>query len=154
MIKVSLNHWKRVSAISALMVPTTRRRPVDLLFRFLAGQNVNKERVAEFLGSLLREVRRKKMLIIWDRLSAHVSGLVKALIEASPRLEQHYLPAYAPELNPVEYVWQHLKYHALADYTPATVEELLRKAEEKSKRLQERQDLLHSILAHCPLAFD
>ena len=143
-----------MSALSALVIPPTRRRPVDLLFRFLPAQNVNKERVAEFLGSLLREVRRKKMLIIWDRLSAHVSGLVKAAIEASPRREQHFLPAYAPELNPVEYGWNHLKAHALAHYTPATVEELYRKAEEKSSALQNRQDLIQSFLAHCPLAFD
>ncbi len=115
---------------------------------------MNKERVKAFLESLLREVPRRKMIILWDRLSAHVSALVKTVIEATPRLEQHYLPAYAPELNPVEYVWQHLKYHALADYTPATVEELYRKAQEESNALQGRQDLIRSFLAHCPLAFD
>ncbi len=153
-LKVRLGHWKKVSAISALLIPPTRRRPVELLFRFLPGQNVNKERSKEFLEELQREVPRKKLLIIWDRLSAHVSALVNALIEASPRLERHYLPPYAPELNPVEYVWDHLKYHALANYTPATVEDLHRRAEEKSKTLQGRQDLIRSFLAHCPLAFD
>lgn len=153
-LKVSLGHWKKVSVISALVIPPTRRRAVELLFRFLPGQNVNKERAKEFLEELLREVPRKKIVILWDRLSAHVSDLVKQVIEATPRLERHYLPPYTPELNPVEYVWQRLKYQDLANYTPATVDELHRKAEEKSKALQNRQDLIRSFLAHCPLAFD
>ncbi len=151
---MSLGNWKKVSAISALLLPPNRRHPTELLFRFLPGQNVNKERVKEYLQALLRQYPRRKLLVIWDRLSAHVSTLVKEFILSEPRLEQDYLPAYAPELNPVEYVWQRLKYRDLANYTPATVEELYQKAQEKSNALQSRQDLIQSFLDHCPLTFD
>jgi transposase len=34
------------------------------------------------------------------------------------------LPAYAPELNPVEYLWAWLKRHALANFCPETLDEL------------------------------
>lgn len=125
-----------------------------MLFQFLPDQNVNKERVIDFLVELLRHYRRGRLIIIWDHLSAHIAALVNAFLEASPRLERHYLPAYAPELNPVEYVWTQLKVHELANFAPANAEELHRKAKEKAMALQDRQDLIQSFLDHCPLAFD
>ena len=47
------------------------------------------------------------MLIVWDRLPAHRSRLGRAFIELSEGhlIETEYLPPYAPELNPVEYIW-------------------------------------------------
>jgi hypothetical protein len=38
-----------------------------------------------------------------------------------------YLPPYAPELNPVEYVWEEIKYHQMANYAPADLEALTEK---------------------------
>jgi transposase len=35
------------------------------------------------------------------------------------KMEAFYLPAYAPELNPAEYIWAHLKQHELANLCPA-----------------------------------
>ena len=36
------------------------------------------------------------------------------------RLEIEYLPPYAPELNPVEYIWAHCKHHELPKDCPKT----------------------------------
>ena len=52
------------------------------------------------------------MLLIWDRLPGHRSRLVSDYIATlNGDIEVHYLPAYAPELNPAEYIWAHLKQH-------------------------------------------
>ena len=49
-------------------------------------------------------------LLILDRHPAHVAKLVARFVQAQRgRLELHFLPGYAPELNPDEFVWQHLK---------------------------------------------
>ena len=45
-------------------------------------------------------------MIVWDRLPAHRSRMVREFIELSEgHIVTEYLPAYAPELNPVEYIW-------------------------------------------------
>jgi transposase len=57
--------------------------------------------------------------IIWDRLSAHRSKVTCNLIaEQGKRLWVEYLPGYAPELNPVEYIWAYWKQHALPNTCP------------------------------------
>ncbi len=66
--------------------------------------------VIGFLLHLLRHLKGK-LLLIWDGASIHRSRLVQAFL-ASPvarRLRTERLPGYAPELNPVEVVWQYLK---------------------------------------------
>jgi len=40
------------------------------------------------------------------------------LISTNGRLELEFLPAYAPELNPVEYLWGHWKQHELPNFCP------------------------------------
>jgi transposase len=58
----------------------------------------------EFLQRLVAESRRK-ILLIADRLPAHKTPAVAAWLgEHSAQIEVFYLPAYSPELNPVEYL--------------------------------------------------
>ena len=53
----------------------------------------------------MRHIRRP-LLIVWDRLLAHRSTLVREFIGYSDgHIETAYLPGYAPELNPVEYIY-------------------------------------------------
>lgn len=44
------------------------------------------------------------------------------------------LPAYAPELNPAEYIWGHLKHHALANVCPRDIPHLSREARRQLRR--------------------
>ncbi|MGH8201015.1 MAG: transposase [Steroidobacteraceae bacterium] len=54
----------------------------------------------------LQKTIGKKILIIWDRLQAHRSKLVRAHLEAqNGQIVLESLPAYAPELSPVECIW-------------------------------------------------
>jgi transposase len=62
-----------------------------------------------FLARLIAEASRKVLLIV-DRLRAHKTPEVDAWVEAHrDRIEVFYLPAYSPELNPVEYLNNDLK---------------------------------------------
>jgi transposase len=84
-------------------------------FRFFPG-SIKSPQIVEFLKALQATIGRK-ILIIWDRLQAHRSRLVKDYVEEqSGALALEYLPAYAPELNPVEYIWSYLKHHAMPNY--------------------------------------
>jgi DDE superfamily endonuclease len=76
------------------------------------------QRVVDFLLALLRQIPGR-LLIIWDRLSAHRSQVTRDFIaEQGERLWVEYLPGYAPELNPVEYIWAYWKQHALPNVCP------------------------------------
>jgi transposase len=55
------------------------------------------------------------------------------------------LPPYAPDLNPVEYLWAWLKRHAMANYCPDNLSELQTTARNKLKSAQKRP----SIIAAC-----
>ena len=89
----------------------------DLYFRFYEG-TIASQQVVEFLQALERQIDRP-LLLIWDRLPAHRSWLVQEFLRASQgRIEQVWLPAYAPELNPVEYVWAYWKQHELPNVCP------------------------------------
>lgn len=58
------------------------------------------------------------IVLVWDGLSAHKSPPIRAAIAARPWLRVYQLPAYAPELNPVEKVWSTMK-RGLANHCTA-----------------------------------
>ena len=62
-----------------------------------------------FLGKLVEGATRK-ILLIADRLQAHKTPEVLAWVEAhKDQIELFFLPAYSPELNPVEYMNNDMK---------------------------------------------
>lgn len=106
MLRETFN-WEKLSVIAGL---TLHR----FYFRIYAG-SINGERAAEFLRALRRHVRGR-LLVIWDGAAIHRSKPVKTVLtESRGRLWLERLPAYAPELNPVEYLWAHLKEHQIAN---------------------------------------
>jgi transposase len=54
--------------------------------------------------------RRKPLFLILDSLPAHKAKVVKNYVASTDgKLELHFLPGYAPELNPDELVWNYMK---------------------------------------------
>ena len=114
--------WDRHDRLSVLgglsLAPRAAR--LGLYFRG-HGQNMT----APGLETLLRNVRpqlRRPLTIVLDRWSVH-RKTAKSL-EADRRFEFEWRPACAPDLNPVEYVWNRTKYTDLANYVPEDVIEL------------------------------
>ena len=74
---------------------------------------MRKEEVVQFLKALKAHFRRP-LLILWDGAKPHRSRLVRDYVDSTDgQIVIARLPAYAPELNPVEYLWAWLKRHAL-----------------------------------------
>ena len=115
-------HRQKVSVIGAVTVSPAARR-LGFYFATDAAAFFNAERVVEFLRDLLKHLRGK-VVVVWDGGSNHKGPAVREFLRRNRRLRLERLPAYAPELNPVEAVWSWLKYGALANFVPADVEDL------------------------------
>lgn len=79
----------------------------------------------EFLGHVGRQIRGP-VLVVWDGSPIHrranVTEFAAAVGADSLRLER--LPAYAPDLNPAEWLWRHLKKVEMRNLTCLDLEEL------------------------------
>ena len=64
------------------------------------------------------------------------------------------LPAYAPELNPVEFLWANLKGQELANFTGDTVPEVTDQAQHGIQRVCDSDSLVVGFLAHTGLSLD
>ncbi len=141
----------RISAISALTV-SPRRNRLGLYFKLLDdNRNAKADDVVDFLRLLDRQLQRP-LAIIWDRINIHDGAKqVKAFLRRHKKIKTHQLPAYAPELNPDEGVWNHTKYARLANFAPADKDDLRRTILYELKRLRRRTDLLASFVRHTRL---
>jgi putative transposase len=92
------------------------------------------------------------IVVCWDNLNTHLSAKMHALIVARPWLTVIRLPAYAPELNPVEAVWAHLK-RSLANLAKKTLDELARLVKTRLKKMQYRPHLISGFIAKTRLDF-
>jgi transposase len=83
------------------------------------------------------------ILLIWDRLPGHRSRLVQDyLASLDGKIAAFYLPAYAPELNPAEYIWAHLKQHELPNFCPRDLWSLSASARSALKSMQRRRTIV------------
>ena len=110
----------RISVIGGLSVSPSRRR-LGLYFRMHA-KNISQEEVYDFLWYLLRHLRGH-VIVVWDNASFHDRKSLSDLLRRYPRLHLEYLPAYAPQLNPVEAAW-HAAKHPLANGRPEDIYDL------------------------------
>jgi transposase len=79
----------------------------------------------EVLDQLKRFYAGQPVVLIWDGLSAHWSHRMRAYLDSQRDwLCAERLPAYAPELNPVEYLWANLKDVELANLPTTTLAEV------------------------------
>jgi len=104
--------------------------------------------VVRFLKHALRQIAGK-VLVIWDGSPIHRSKVVKEFLEsgvASCRLRLEQLPGYAPELNPDEGVWKHLKYVELKNVCCQNLSELRRELRKAKERLRHKKPVIHGCL--------
>ena len=88
--------------------------------------------VVSFLRHLLRHIPGK-LLVLWDRAPIHRSKVVKEFLArgAAARIHLEQLPAYAPELNPDEGIWNYLKRVELKNLSCSQLLTELRRAKER-----------------------
>jgi transposase len=134
--------WKTLSAVAGITF-------WNFYFRLFAGA-IRSPQVIEFLKHLLRHLGGK-VLIVWDGLPAHRSRAVWEFVrQQRGRIWLEFLPAYAPELNPTEYIWGHLKQHELA-ICPKDLGELGLAAIHALKRMRRRPCLVMAFWQQAEL---
>lgn len=135
--------WKSLSIIGALSAGR-------FLFRIHPG-SIKAPQVIDFLKTLIRHTRQP-LMVLWDGASIHRAKSVSDFVALSGgRIVAERLPAYAPELNPAEYVWAHLKQHGIGNLAVREVWRLSHHAAVSLKRIRRRPRLLRSCFAHAKL---
>ena len=120
-IQYSWDRHDRLSVISGITVSPIRQR-LGIYFR-IHKQNIHYEQVMQFLTLIHRHLGRK-FIVVLDRYSVHRKA-IRLLRDKHPGwIDVEWLPAYAPELNPVEQIWNHSKYSDLANFIPEDIEVL------------------------------
>lgn len=79
--------------------------------------------VVVFVKRLRRQLQRP-LIVILDRWPVHRAAVKQLQAAQLKELDFEWLPAYAPELNPVEPRWSYTKYSDLANYVPDDVRTL------------------------------
>ena len=147
-IQYSWDRHDRLSVITAITVSPVRQR-FGLYFR-IHHHNITSVEVMAFLTLVHYRLRRKFILVL-DRLNAHRKA-VRLLQAAHPDwFEVLWLPAYAPELNPVEMVWNHTKYSDLANFIPEDVDDLHRAVDISLNSTRTQSHLIRSFFKHAGL---
>jgi hypothetical protein len=89
--------------------------------------------------------------VAWDRLNAHCGQAASNLVRRTSTISAVLLPAYAPELNPVEMVRAYLQANPPSNLTFLELTSLAATSRHHGRQLQRRQLLLRSVIRHSPL---
>jgi transposase len=144
-IQYSFN-WQQLSAIAGLSF-------WRFYFRFFPG-TIRAPQVVEFLKALRAQLRGRRLLIVWDGLGAHKSGRVRRWLEEQQgQVQIEFLPGYAPELNPVEQIWNYLKNREIANLCAANLAEVGDLARRRLRSMQRRPNLIRAFWRQTELAF-
>jgi transposase len=113
------------------------------LFMMEQQRSFKSQDVVRFLRHLLGQIPGK-LLIIWDGSPIHSGRAVKDFLSsgASRRLKLERLPGYAPDLNPDEGVWKHLKYVELKNLCCQSLKELKGELRKAKERLRHKRDVI------------
>jgi DDE superfamily endonuclease len=145
--------WKRASMAAALgyQPDGTKAR---LCFH-LQADSYDTDSLIEVLEQLKGFYAGHRVVLIWDGLSAHWSYKMRAHVAAQHDwLTVERLPAYAPELNPVEYLWANLKGGELANCAGDTIAQVADQAQQGIQRVCDSDSLVIGFLAHTGLSLD
>ncbi len=140
-------------SLSAALCLSPVKHQLSLHFQTFPKQHVNSERTVEFLRRVLRQVRGR-VIVVWDQGNMHKGRPIRELLRRFPRLELRSLPPYAPELNPVEQLWNHLKYHRFVNHAPHDVLTLNEDVTRHLEHIRRTPARLRAFLAAADLPFD
>jgi transposase len=151
-VKIAEPH-ERISVIGAISISQGRRR-FDFCFRLLEDNaNFHGASLVQFLEDLRGKIRGA-ITLLWDEIPIHRSKPVIDYLRRHRTIVAEALPPYAPELNPVDYVWSYVKWGRLPNHASPDLIELRRRITAEFRRLQKRPDLLKSFLQRTGLSAD
>ena len=126
--------------------------PDGWLFTMTRYESLKGVDSVHFLKHLLSQTNRK-LLVIWDGSRIHRNDEVKSFLSegATRQIHLERIPAYAPDLNPDEGVWRHLKYVELRNTCCLDLKDLHHKLSLAVLRLRRRPFLIQSFFDQAGL---
>lgn len=139
-VKLTRDHLSAIGGIT----------PEGRIFMQVQDHSYKGPDVVRFLQLLLQKIEGK-ILVIWDGASIHKSKFIKAFLKkgGSKRIQIEHLPAYAPELNPQEGVWNLLKRVELKNVCCLDLQQVEQELLHAKERLRHRKTTLSHCFAHA-----
>ena len=145
------------------MLPVeTKRQRINMIsaissqgkVRFMVYQDtMNQQRLIRFMQRLVRASEQKVFLIL-DNLKVHHGKLAAAWLEKhKDKIEVFFLPPYAPEYNPDEYLNHALKISVHSGHLPYTTEDISHKIQSFIRKLQHYPSLVSRLFLHPTLSY-
>ncbi|MGH8161117.1 MAG: transposase, partial [Gammaproteobacteria bacterium] len=98
--------------------------------------------------------RQKPLHLVVDHLKAHKTRAVRAYVDAQRgKLTLHFLPGYAPELNPDELVWSYAKRGGVARSPLRAGEHMIDRVEATLSHIARQPALIRSFFRHPSVAY-
>jgi transposase len=119
----------------------------------LFSSSMTQQKLIEFMRRMIHDIKRKVFLIV-DNLKVHHGKLVKAWLEKhKDRIELFFLPPYAPEYHPDEYLNNALKHDVHSGIKPRTVNEINSRTQSFMRRLQRDSGKVKAFFMHQYVRF-
>ncbi len=143
-------NWQKMS-ICAAIAYRWDGRCARLLFQMRPG-SYDSDGLIGFLKELKREFAGRRLILVWDGLPAHKSRAMQAYLRGQRSwLREERLPGYAPELNPVELVWENVKGQEMANLCAENLGAAAAQCRKGLRRVKRKELLLFSFLQHTGL---
>jgi transposase len=143
-----LHEWQTRDHLSVMGGVT----PTGKLYVLVRQESLNGLHTIEFLKHLIRHIG-PRLLVIWDGSPIHRRVAIKEFLASAAgrgvRVER--LPAYAPDLNPVEGSWQHLKHVEMCNLASLDLEALHLELHLAIGRLRQKPNLIRSFFVGAGL---
>lgn len=111
----------------------------------------------ELFVDLLKQLmhrRKKPVRLVVDGLPAHKKAIVKEYVASTNgKLTLHFLPGYAPDLNPDELVWSHAKRTGVARSPLRAGEKLQCRVDEQLQNIASDSALIRSFFRHPSVSY-
>ncbi len=142
-----MDEWQTRDHLSVLGGVT----PQGKVYSLVRPKSLNGLHSIEFLVPLGRLVG-DRLLVIWDGSPIHRRAEVQEFVaEARGKIHLEPLPAYAPDLNPVEWLWKHLKKVELRNLACLDLDQLHRELHLALGRVRQRRALVRSFFEGAEL---
>jgi transposase len=114
---------------------------------------LNAARFVEFLQDFMSG-RRERVFLVVDGHPSHKAKKVAAYVKSlSGKLELHFLPPYAPDLNPDEFVWGHAKTNGVSKKPLRHNESLKERVQSDLEAIKQNKELVKSLFCAASVAY-
>jgi len=121
-------------------------------YNVYAGK-LNAERFVQFLQDFMKG-RRERVILVVDGHPSHKAKKVAAYVKSlCGKLELHFLPPYAPDLNPDEFVWSHAKTNGVSKKPLRQNESLKDRVQSDLEAIKQNKPLVRSLFHAKSVAY-